>query len=67
MDDHTIMRVALDDETMAAVLDQAEAARVPPRELIAAVVRDAFLMMREQGVTFARLEPGPKPPTNSKH
>ena len=67
MDDQTIMRVPLDDETMEAVLEQAEAVRVPPRELIAAVVRDTFLMMKEQGVTFARIEAGASPPTKSKH
>jgi len=67
MDDPTIMRVPLDDETMEAVLQQAEAAMVPPRDLIAAVVRDTFLTMKEQGVTFVRLAPGEKPPSDSKH
>lgn len=67
MDDPTIFRVPLDDETMEAVLDQARAAKVPPRDLIAAVVRDTFLMMKEQGVLIARLDPGEKPPTDSKH
>lgn len=67
MADPTYMRVPLDDETMEAVLLQAEAAQVPPRALIAAVVRDTFLMMRQQGVTFVRLAPGAKPPSNSKH
>lgn len=66
-DDLTVFRVPLDDETMEAVLQQAEAVKVPPRDLIAAVVRDTFLMMKQQGVTLARLEPGDKPPTNSKH
>ncbi|MDE2105514.1 MAG: hypothetical protein KGL39_50270 [Patescibacteria group bacterium] len=67
MDDPTIFRVPLDDETMEAVLEQAAAAKVPPRILIASVVRDVFLAMRAEGETLVRIEPGDLPPTKSKH
>ncbi len=62
----TMFCVPLDDETMEAVMEQAEAAQVAPRDLIAAVVRDTFLMMKAEGVTFARREPD-EPPTDSRH
>ncbi|HEY6029959.1 MAG TPA: hypothetical protein VIU44_05325 [Gaiellaceae bacterium] len=61
------MRIPLDDETMAAAIEQASSARVGLVEVIAAVVRDAFLAMRAEGVTFVRLAPGDEPPTNSRH
>lgn len=67
MTDLTTFRVELDDETVAAVMEQAEAVRLPPRALIAAVVRDTFLAMKAEGVTLDRVALPAGPPSNRRH
>ena len=45
----TIFRVPIDDETMIAVIEQAQETKTPPRDLIAAVVRSVFLYAQKSG------------------
>lgn len=46
-DQPTIHRVALDDETVAAMLEECERLRVTPLDLLSRIVRVVFQNMRE--------------------
>lgn len=46
----TIFRIPIDDETMESVLEQSVLAKRPPREVIAAVVRDVFAFAKSSGI-----------------
>lgn len=72
MNDHdekapTTFQIPFDDETMVAVLEQALETMVPPRALIAAVVRDAFLHAKRNGLTIVCVPPGAPARSTSKH
>lgn len=66
MDDRTSFRVDLDDETVAAVMEQAQEARCQPRDLMAAVLRDTFLFAKKNGARIAYLPPGAPSPSKFK-
>lgn len=65
MNDPTYMRVPLDDETMAAAIEQAAAAKAPIPLVLGAILRDVLLAMQAQG-QLLQVVPA-VPPTERKH
>ncbi len=61
----TYFRVPLDDAAMVVLMEQAEAARCPPRLLLSIIVRSVLAHAKAEGLAFAAATI--QPSTTSTH